>query len=375
VLNDLGRRAAALSAYREAIELNPLHSDASFNLGVLLQDAKDLDGATAEYQRALAIDPQHHEARSNLASVHPARGRYADAAAGYLAARDGGTLDGNALVSLNYALGSVLQRLNDADGVCGPSCADLAVDAFRRVLAADPNHALASHALAAQAGDPATTAAPREYVSALFDSYADTFESSLKGLAYTAPAALARAIEETLRSRGVRRVAVAVDAGCGTGLLGPLLRDLAATLVGVDLSAAMVAKAEARRIYDRLEVADVSEALAKMGPVSLVAAADVLVYLGDLELLFEAAAVALADSKGIFAFTTELLAPGSVGAGFLLQKSGRFAHTRAYLESTARARNFQVVSYEEITPRLEMGQPIKGQLVVLAHRGDNVLGG
>ena len=41
VLNDLGRPAEALSAYREAIELNPSHADAHFNLGVLLQDAKD----------------------------------------------------------------------------------------------------------------------------------------------------------------------------------------------------------------------------------------------------------------------------------------------------------------------------------------------
>lgn len=177
-------------------------------------------------------------------------------------------------------------------------------------------------------------------------------------------------MEEALRSRG-GRVAVAVDAGCGTGLLGPLLRGLATTLVGVDLSSAMVAKADARGIYDRLLVDDVSDALAKIGPVSLVAAADVLVYLGELAPLFRSAAAALADSKGLFAFTTELLAPGSVGAGFLLQKSGRFAHKKAYLEAMARACHFEVVFYEEITPRLEMGQPIKGQLVVLAHSGES----
>jgi predicted TPR repeat methyltransferase len=374
VLNDLGRPAEALSAYREAIELNPSHADAHFNLGVLLQDAKDLDGATSEYQRSIDLDPRHYEAQSNLASIHHANGQYAAAAAGYLAARDGGSFDEAAFVSLNYALGSVLQRLGDDhnSGLCGSkmTCAELAVDAYQHVLSVEPSHALANHAMAALASDPQTKAAPREYVSALFDSYADTFETSLQGLSYTAPAALARTIEEALKARG-GHVAVAVDAGCGTGLLGPLLRDLTTTLVGVDLSAQMVAKAEARKIYDRLMVEDVTEALTQIGPVSLVAAADVLVYMGDLENLFNSVAAVLAQSKGIFAFTTELLAPGSDDhAGFLLQKSGRFAHTRPYLEAIASAHGFKVLSYAEVIPRLEMGKPIQGQLIVLAHKGN-----
>jgi len=374
VLNDLGRPTEALSAYREAIDFNPLHADAHFNLGVLLQDTKDLDGATSEYQRAIGLDSRHYEAQSNLASIHHANGHYAAAAAGYLAARDNGSFDEAAFVSLNYALGSVLQRLRDDDksGVCGSkmtTCAELAEDAYRHVLAVEPSHALANHAMAALASDPETKAAPREYVSALFDSYADTFETSLQGLSYTAPAALAQAVEEALKGRG-GHVAIAVDAGCGTGLLGPLIRDFATTLVGVDLSAQMVAKAEARQIYDRLMVEDVSEALAQIGPVSLVAAADVLVYMGDFENLFKSVSAVLAESKGIFAFTTELLATGSANnAGFLLQKSGRFAHTRSYLEARAKAHNFEVLSYAEVVPRLEMGQPIQGQLIVLAQKG------
>jgi predicted TPR repeat methyltransferase len=41
-----------------------------------------------------------------------------------------------------------------------------------------------------------------------------------------------------------------LDAGCGTGLYGPLLKWLGARLVGVDLSAGMLAEALKRKAYD-----------------------------------------------------------------------------------------------------------------------------
>ncbi|NIR58985.1 MAG: methyltransferase domain-containing protein, partial [Gammaproteobacteria bacterium] len=47
-----------------------------------------------------------------------------------------------------------------------------------------------------------------------------------------------------------------LDAGCGTGLCGPLLAPHARTLVGVDLSGGMIAKAEELAVYDELEVAE-----------------------------------------------------------------------------------------------------------------------
>ena len=43
-----------------------------------------------------------------------------------------------------------------------------------------------------------------------------------------------------------------LDAGCGTGLCGVLLKPLARSLTGVDLSASMLKKAKQRGIYDRL---------------------------------------------------------------------------------------------------------------------------
>ena len=41
-----------------------------------------------------------------------------------------------------------------------------------------------------------------------------------------------------------------LDAGCGTGLCGPLLKPWARRLVGVDLSGGMLEKARALQLYD-----------------------------------------------------------------------------------------------------------------------------
>lgn len=58
-------------------------------------------------------------------------------------------------------------------------------------------------------------------VQALFDFYATSFDESLKGLDYSSPDML----REVLGGMK-RRYKEVFDAGCGTGLLGPLFRDI-----------------------------------------------------------------------------------------------------------------------------------------------------
>ena len=65
-----------------------------------------------------------------------------------------------------------------------------------------------------------------------------------------------------------------------------MFRPFAAQLVGVDLSAAMIARAEAKGDYDRLVVGNLaaflSDEIAKAAQSDLVLAADVFVYVNDL---------------------------------------------------------------------------------------------
>ncbi len=76
----------------------------------------------------------------------------------------------------------------------------------------------------------------------------------------------------------------ALDLGCGTGLAGAVFAPRVDSLVGVDLSAAMVEQARRTGRYNHLHVSDVLEFLAREGDgcADLVIAADVLPYCSDL---------------------------------------------------------------------------------------------
>jgi predicted TPR repeat methyltransferase len=155
----------------------------------------------------------------------------------------------------------------------------------------------------------------------------------------------------------------AMDLGCGTGLCGPLLRPMCATLRGVDLSAAMIEKARARGVYDELETGDLIARLNR-GPhaFDLLTAADVLNYIGDLAPVLDAASRALRRG-GLLVFSVE----AGAGERFQLQRHiHRYAHSEPYLRRVAQIFGFEVKSLEPITSRLEAEKPVAGFLVVLA---------
>ncbi len=84
-----------------------------------------------------------------------------------------------------------------------------------------------------------------------------------------------------------------VDLGCGTGLMGERLRPIATFLEGCDISAAMLKKAEAKGVYDRLFKADLQSLVLPAGEADLVTAADVFMYVGALERIVATVAVGL----------------------------------------------------------------------------------
>lgn len=136
-------------------------------------------------------------------------------------------------------------------------------------------------------------------------------------LQYSAPHALRQAVDAVLAARSppAKQLRAALDAGCGTGLAGAAFRSLVAgSLVGLDLSAQMAARAEARPgVYAQVVVGDLeveipaaaaAEALATGHAFDLVLFADVLIYFGDLRGPLQQAAAALAPG-GLVALTLE----------------------------------------------------------------------
>jgi len=102
-----------------------------------------------------------------------------------------------------------------------------------------------------------------------------------------------------------RRTLDVLDAGCRTGLCGPLLRPHARSLSGVDLSSGTLAKANTRAIYDHLVEAEIEQFLdGHTAQFDVVASADTLCYFRDLMPAMRAAHASLRPDWWL-AFTLE----------------------------------------------------------------------
>jgi predicted TPR repeat methyltransferase len=249
-----------------------------------------------------------------------------------------------------FALGETREKLGDLDA---------AAQAFQAALVADPadaQGAAARLALIGQGG--ALDGLPPAYVARLFDDYAWRFDKHLtKNLGYRAPALIAEALSAVASDR---RFASALDLGCGTGLMGEALRNRIGHLTGVDLSGAMIAKARERGIYDELIIGDaVAPIHERPSAFDLIVAADVLVYVGDLAPLFAAVGIALTDD-GLLAFSVE----ACEGAGFKLEPTMRFAHSRAYVEATASEAGMRPLQIQSGSTRRESGADAPGLICV-----------
>jgi predicted TPR repeat methyltransferase len=236
-----------------------------------------------------------------------------------------------------------------------------AIEAYRRVLVLDPDDRLgAALRLARLGAREASGAMPRAYVRTLFDQYAARFDGELcDALRYRAPDLLRAAIDEVFGAD--RRFDRALDLGCGTGLMGEGIRGRADELVGVDLSPAMLAAAERKRIYDRLAAGDLVSFLAtEERPFDLIVAADVFVYLDDLAPVLHLAARRLAAS-GAIAFSVETHAEN----GVILHDTLRFAHGEPHLRAAVADAALDVAYLAKASTRTEKNSPVEGLLAVL----------
>jgi len=209
---------------------------------------------------------------------------------------------------------------------------------------------------------------PSLYVERLFDDYADRFETSLvEKLGYSVPGKLAALIAGTADIS--KHFRLAVDLGCGTGLLGPEIRARVDRLEGYDLSNGMLAKAAEKHVYNHLGQADLSlepdlsgvfDAEFEAGRADLITAADVLMYLGNLQGVM-AIVRRLAADGAVFAFSVE---DAEQPDGYVLRDSLRFAHSEAYVRQILAAHGFTVLDLVRSVIRMDGGKPVHGILFI-----------
>lgn len=139
------------------------------------------------------------------------------------------------------------------------------------------------------------------------------------------------------------------------------------SLVGCDLSEKMVDRARARKLYDQLDVSDLQAFLAarQSGSADLIAAADVFIYLGQLDAIFELGRRVLRPG-GWLAFSVEWLEDGA--RDYALKSSGRYAHAPSYINRPCEQTGYSVAQCRDVTLRHEANQPMAGQLYVLRSR-------
>ena len=198
------------------------------------------------------------------------------------------------------------------------------------------------------------------FIEQTFDSFAGSFDAKLAKLLYRAPHLVTGMLEDS--GAAPAKSLDILDAGCGTGLCGPLLAPYARRLVGVDLSTRMLTQAKARNTYDELFKVELTAYLRdQSGAFDVIVSADTLVYFGPLEDVAEAAANALRPG-GQLIFTVEEAVDAPVEPGYRLSVHGRYCHGRGYVERVLRAADLD----PEIVPaqlRLEAGDPVHGLVV------------
>ena len=458
VLVDTGDAAQlprAEELYRTALKVNPTDPDTSFNLAMLLQDQKT-EKATEEaarlYRVSVEREPHRWDAWANMAAALSEMGtRPLEAIQAYersiliieRAAEESGEGE-NAerdryLSKLYYGYGVQLSDLtpeackrladdersllignnerNGGDDV-KRLCTEAAQNALRSAAILDATNAQASHMLAAisaeDGGDDGVhRRASPEFVAALFDDFASTFDEKLGALEYRVPGIIG-ATAAKARGEDTKFVSV-LDAGAGTGLAGRFLRPIVTgPMVGVDISQKMLDKAakctlkkgcgvdeEASedstndendaKLYDGLialdlEAMTLEETLLAPGVTrsevlsdedrrgfDLVVAADVLVYFGRLESVLGNFAK-LSKSGSSLMFTCERATEEEAPLGYRLLQSGRFSHTKGYVLKVAKDLGYSLASYEEIVPRMEKGKEVKGHIFhfVLGEGNDGV---
>ena len=144
-------------------------------------------------------------------------------------------------------------------------------------------------------------------------------------------------------------------------MFGAEIKQFCQYLEGIDVSEQMLDEAKKKSIYNKLVKEDI---LAYLSNSSLsfdyFVSTDVFVYIGDLSDVFR-----LIKSRnktgGKLAFSTE----NYDGDGFFLEQSGRYSHSKKYIEGLCEKYGYKFSHFETQALRKEKEQYISGGLYLL----------
>jgi predicted TPR repeat methyltransferase len=352
-----GHLEAAAELIAKAIAANGHMPDFHYNLAIVLRAQSKLNEAAASYKRAIALKPDYPEAHNNLGNVWKMLGQPDEARISFERALQ--CKPGNA--DTHYSLGILCSDCGDRDE---------AARHFQLCLDHDPDDSRGARMLLAHLGlEPAPEQAPQAQLLNIYDVRSRFWDQERSYFAHAL-------VAEGLQKHAGRAKLDILDIGCGTGLVGAQVRHLAGKLDGVDISLAMLEKARDKEHYDSLVQSDlVSFMSGHRDSYDAILGAATLIHFGNLNGLFQAAAMCLRDS-GLFVFTvfsheTDVSEEAddtdfTVAANAKLAQSGCYTHSVHYVERLARESGFSVQLLKKAVHEHDAdGNPVPGLVVVL----------
>lgn len=328
-----------------ALNEDPTLAEAYCHLGMVKIHQKSYEQAKGLLEQALDLEPFHAEAYYHLALVHLKYGDLSAAESCLQNAIDRDPLHFAALYNM-----ALLKKQQHFYGL-----ADEYLARAQIIKPEDPHVLFLRESLRE---DNTESDTPLAFVNTLFDGYADHYDDHMtRVLHYQVPERLF----DLFQKNQPRSSLSMLDAGCGTGLCGPLFKPYASRLIGVDLSQAMLSQAAHRACYDELIQGDIVTVLQSMPAHSLdlCIAADVLGYIGKLDGVFEQI-VRVLKSGGLFLFSIE-----AGNLDFHLNHSTRFSHSQHYIQGLANHFDCEIKDIVPGVLREQEGHAVQGFYVII----------
>ena len=378
----LGNMDKAILCSKQAISLTPEYVDAYFNLAQAYMSTNQFSDAALNFHKVIKTNPQNEIAFRNLCICLKRSGQESEAANHYQQLIQLGSAHASDYAELgliyferrNYSKAeelyikalkiepenaNTLNLLGNYYRVKGQI--NEATSCFQKALKFNPALIGAKYYLAAMDDNTSVPdATPPKFVKACYNSIAETYDQvhTADKLGYSVPTSITNMIKQLISADTKLNI---IDIGCGTGLCGPLLRNISNRLVGVDLSPGMLEKAREKNAYDEIICADLVETLQSYEDAfDLVISTGVFIHLGDLYPVFQACHKAL-KSGGLFGFSTHEF----TGDGYHLNTTGHYSHAESYINKLSHSTKFKIELQKKIIIYTQAEQKVFGYLYII----------
>ncbi len=366
----------AQSYLKQAIEQNTDYAQAHHAIArVYLASAQD-ELALEHFIQAQRINPHLPHLMANIAKYFHVKGQYANAIEYWSKV----PTDEESPEEIQYNLGvsyhfmgqhkeamtyfdSVLRlnpnhidtHLNLAAIALQSTDRKKAIQHYQKVQSLEPDREDVNYLLAALLGKNYNTHPPQAYVKNLFDQYAHYYDKHLKSmLRYQVPDEIQLMLSEHIQ----HKVDKTIDLGCGSGILGPIIRPITKNLSGIDLSGNMLEQANQKHVYDTLVHDCCIQYTRTLKGINLFVAGDLLPYLSDPSELFESIANAAANNA-LFMFSFE----NGSEESYTLTQHARYQHQPSWIVQRLETYGFEIIEQHSSTLRYNQNKPVEGTMI------------